>query len=364
MTDPARGGVRRDCGKRLARYSGGSFVNRPEMSRSLPLVHLSLLRPLLAGMRERGVDPEPVIAGVGLTEEAIADETATVHVMVIHQFLEHCADAVEDPAFCATIAMRLDPAGWPMIQAALETAESLAQFLSIYVSRANEVASSVSAYLEIRGDQALFGETRGFRPTIRPGQNDAFMAALAVTILRRAMGGHFDPSRVTIVLCEPGALPPDFNRFLVLRGDEMGFRVQFPSEWLARGVDWSESPGSAPHERGERTGSDFLSDFRELLARQVGQGGLSARDAAAMISMSRASLARRLTAEGTTISSELERARLAFARWHLLEGSLSIEEIASAIGYADPSNFTRAFRRIEGVSPSRYRSLNKSESAS
>ena len=50
-----------------------------------------------------------------------------------------------------------------MIESALSAGGSLAEFLSTYVSRANEVASSVTAYLELRGDQAVFGENRLFR---------------------------------------------------------------------------------------------------------------------------------------------------------------------------------------------------------
>lgn len=324
--------------------------------KSLPLVNLSVLRPLLLALRDRGLDPETVLEGVGLTEEAVARDDETVHVMVIHQFLEDCASAVGDPTFCATVGGRLDPTGWPMIKAALSSGCSLADFLATYVSGANEVASSVTAYLEIRGDRCVYGETRLFRPSILPAQNDGFMISLAVSILRRALGDHLDPAKVTLVVCDPTVLPDKFSEFSSLKGDEMGFRIEFPSEWLVFSVEENGPLTSeAKRHHAEQT-SQFLSDFRALIARQIGSGALSSDDVAARISMSRSKLARRLAKEDTSISKEIRRARFAFARERLQSTDQSVDEIAAALGYANPSNFTRAFRDVVGVSPRAFRS--------
>jgi AraC-like DNA-binding protein len=42
----------------------------------------------------------------------------------------------------------------------------------------------------------------------------------------------------------------------------------------------------------------------------------------------------------------------------LNQKELSIEKIAETLGYQDPSNFTRAFKRWAHVSPSLYRKQN------
>lgn len=329
------------------------------MADALPLVNLSLLRPLVAGLRARRTDPEPVLAAAGLTEAAIADDAASVHVMVVHEFLERCAVATGDVHFCGSVAMALEPAGWPMIRAALDAATSLAQFLAIFVSRSNEVSASVTTYLNVSGDLAIFGETRVFRPTILPSQNDAFMAALSVSILKRVLGDHMDPGRIMVVVCDPASLPPDLGGFQVLRGDEMGFRVQFPSAWLGQPVGWHDPAVSDAMGAATLPDRDFLSDFRRLLDQQIGHGGLSAPEAAALLKMRRETLSRRLARHGTTIKAELQRAKLAYARRALHDGDASIEEIAAAIGYTEPANFSRAFRKIEGMSPSQFRSASR-----
>jgi AraC-like DNA-binding protein len=51
--------------------------------------------------------------------------------------------------------------------------------------------------------------------------------------------------------------------------------------------------------------------------------------------------------------------RLQVARSMLLAGEASMEQIASATGFANPFHFSREFRSHHGVSPSRYRETHK-----
>ncbi len=326
-----------------------------DLMKSLPLVNLSLLRPFLTALCDRGFDPEPVLESVGLTEEAIARDDEAVHVMVVHQFLENCAEIVGDPTFCTSVGARLDPTGWPMIKSALSTGCSLADFLAIYISGANEVASSVTAYLDIRGNRAVFGETRLFHPTILPAQNDGFMMGLTLGILNRALGKHLDPAKTTLVLCDPSVLPTSFAEFSRLKGDEMGFRIEFPSAWLVYTIHehaTGETFGSTDQ---SNDASQFLSDVRRLISRHTAEGGLKADEVASLVSMTRSKLARRLAKEGTSISKEIRSARLALARQRLRSTDEPVDAIAAALGYADPANFSRAFREVEGMSPRAYR---------
>ncbi|MGC9311888.1 MAG: response regulator transcription factor [Sediminispirochaetaceae bacterium] len=57
-----------------------------------------------------------------------------------------------------------------------------------------------------------------------------------------------------------------------------------------------------------------------------------------------------------TFIDYLTKRRIEEARRLLAAEELSIKEISSRIGYSDPNYFTRVFRRVEGVSPSAYRS--------
>lgn len=95
--------------------------------------------------------------------------------------------------------------------------------------------------------------------------------------------------------------------------------------------------------------------FRILLSQSITQGGATADRAAEQASMSRSRLARRLKSHGTTISLEIDKAKLTFAEAELAANGASIEEIAAQLGHADPGNFARWFKRACGITLSAYR---------
>ncbi|WP_390887804.1 AraC family transcriptional regulator [Candidatus Mycobacterium wuenschmannii] len=92
---------------------------------------------------------------------------------------------------------------------------------------------------------------------------------------------------------------------------------------------------------------------RELLETNPAQ--TSSSRAAGELSMSTSTLKRRLSDEGTSFR-EL---RQTFMREHaivrLLDRSASVSEIAAELGYTDITNFTHAFKRWTGRSPSYFR---------
>jgi len=66
-------------------------------------------------------------------------------------------------------------------------------------------------------------------------------------------------------------------------------------------------------------------------------------------------LHRRLGEEDTSFRAILDDVRYRLAREQLSAGVSSIEEIAFSLGYSDPANFRRAFKRWAGVPPSALR---------
>jgi len=72
--------------------------------------------------------------------------------------------------------------------------------------------------------------------------------------------------------------------------------------------------------------------------------------------VSRRTLQRQLQAAHTSVRAELERVRHDAALALLRDDRLSIAEISARLGFADPSQFTRAMRRWSGAAPSQLRS--------
>lgn len=62
---------------------------------------------------------------------------------------------------------------------------------------------------------------------------------------------------------------------------------------------------------------------------------------------------------GHNISDYIQNLRMNKAKELLLTTDLPVSQIARIIGYTEVSGFTKAFKKIEGVSPNKYREINK-----
>ncbi|WP_372764669.1 helix-turn-helix domain-containing protein [Litorivivens sp.] len=96
----------------------------------------------------------------------------------------------------------------------------------------------------------------------------------------------------------------------------------------------------------------------ERVSRQLQQleGSLPPlEEIAARLNMSMATLKRRLKAEGASYQQLKDDQRLRQASAWLMEGQLTVDQIADRLGYSDASNFAKAFKGWTGQSPSSFR---------
>jgi len=85
-------------------------------------------------------------------------------------------------------------------------------------------------------------------------------------------------------------------------------------------------------------------------------GGIKVADLAGLVGLSRGHFMRAFKqSTDMTVHAFVEKVRLDRAQALLMEGQLSIKQIAAQLGFADPSSFTLAFRRKTGLAPGQYR---------
>ncbi len=82
---------------------------------------------------------------------------------------------------------------------------------------------------------------------------------------------------------------------------------------------------------------------------------LSIKHVATRLHMSDRTLKRQLAAEGTCFSALVDEVRYRYATSLLSRTDYSLEQIADELGYSDVANFSRAFKRWSGRSPSSWR---------
>jgi AraC-like DNA-binding protein len=94
-----------------------------------------------------------------------------------------------------------------------------------------------------------------------------------------------------------------------------------------------------------------------LVIAELPSGRLSMKTVARKLSMSVATLGRRLKDEGASFAEIVDETRRAIAETHLRASRMSVSEIAFLVGFSNAPAFYSAFRRWTGMSPSGYRAL-------
>jgi AraC-like DNA-binding protein len=101
---------------------------------------------------------------------------------------------------------------------------------------------------------------------------------------------------------------------------------------------------------------DLVQDkVREILLDLMPSGNVSQGTVAGQLNKSVSSLQRQLKTEGVTYQQILDDARHQLSTRFLREQSYSLGQIAYLIGFSDQANFSRAFKRWTGVTPTTYR---------
>jgi AraC family transcriptional regulator, regulatory protein of adaptative response / methylphosphotriester-DNA alkyltransferase methyltransferase len=100
-----------------------------------------------------------------------------------------------------------------------------------------------------------------------------------------------------------------------------------------------------------------LYDDAKAIVEQEYASELSLDDIARRVASSRRQLQRAyLEIGGTTFREHLTEVRMDRAAELLASGRLSVREVAHLVGYRQPAQFAKAFRRHRGVAPSDFRS--------
>jgi AraC-like DNA-binding protein len=231
-----------------------------------------------------------------------------------------------------------------------------------FTNACSQETTSTAHRLLIDGNRAHFSQQRSAEPNFTPGHTDAFNAGIWVSLLHRALGDGWIASEVVVSVCDPDALPEYFHGVKAIKGDRHGFKMCFPTTWLSTQFDrelFNRRLASADEPLS--VSPDLVTAVRQALMPYLSQHDLNAERAAELCGFSKATLKRRLTAYRTTIFRELEIMKKKVAIDALLQGDLSVGNIATNVGYPDPTAFSRAFKRWTGESPRAYQKSHTQE---
>jgi AraC-like DNA-binding protein len=180
-------------------------------------------------------------------------------------------------------------------------------------------------------------------------------------IMRALCGPDWLPREVRLAHRRPANVQP-FRRFFQapLQFDAEQDALVMSSHWLKRRLPGADAGlqrllQSQIDALEAEHGDDFPEQVRSVLRTGLLTGHAGADQVASLFSMHSRTLARHLSACGTSFKQLADEGRFEIARQMLRNTSLDMGQIAAALDYADMSSFTRAFRRWTGTTPAAWR---------
>lgn len=244
---------------------------------------------------------------------------------------------------------------------ALQGAATVYEYLRIGIRLVGTNCSGTQFWLSTEGN--LFRINQYLKGPASLGRciADVYTLTLTINMLRGFVGPEWGPEEVRLMVGDEALLG---DRHLL--GDARLITGQRHSSFtMARSLTDLPVAGHAPEMAGRKDAppgevrpmpSDFATSAEQLVESLLADGCPTIHDAAETAGMSSRTLQRRLTDVGVTYSGLLSSTRSRQAMKLLKDTEMPIADIAAELGYTDPSNFGRAFRRQIGVSPLIFRS--------
>lgn len=200
-------------------------------------------------------------------------------------------------------------------------------------------------------------------PDIWPRHHDAmFSLGIVGQVIRRGTCGAWDKVEFAFE-AQQGEMRGDIGKVV---GAPCSFgadsnQIRFPAAWLDLAMPETAGEGDLRKlsrlmvER--RRGTPLVERLSNVIYRDLNLLAIDQERIAREIGMSSRTMRRKLSEVGSSFQQVLDECRMRQAVFEFrARPELSIAQIALRLGYAEHSNFTRAFHRWSGISPLAYRS--------
>jgi AraC-like DNA-binding protein len=326
---------------------------------TLRAAHLS---PYLEFCYDKGIQTEQLLRQFRLPNTLDAQAEGQLPVLPVLKFLAHIerATCVSDIGILASKYVSLDLLK-PVNQRAVLTAPALGEALTAFQAGSKLESSAFDSWIVEEQGGVRVCKTHSIEATreeTRPLQ--LHFNLLVLSIVRAFAGRDWAPevmgfrSRVPLSPVVGHLFPK--TRFLF--GQDYSW-IGFPKDMLEL-KSMRQYPGFLGARECDTAAlafaaNDYVTALKGVLKTYLPDGYPRIELAAEIVGTSVRSLQRILAQSNTTYSKVIEQTRVDTAV-ELLEHSQSkIIDVAFAVGYEDPSHFSRAFRRLKGTSPREYR---------
>ncbi len=329
---------------------------------TIPIAYLQLLVEILA---ERGFSSAQLFDGLPVPSTLLS--APRMSALQWTRLVLRARELTQDPGLGYEYGLRMRPTAHGLLGYAAMSAGTLREAIDLVVRYAGARQAHFTLSFEERPEYCQLVLRERFPiPILRTFFYENILLGLArgsAFLLGRELEDFADCE-----VCFDTPEPPYYRqwrqRLAQLRFNQGVNAVRFPPHYLALRPALAD-PHASRQARAlcERELALAAQDDDDLPARVLAElrrtedevGYPSLEEVAARLFLSTRTLKRRLQARGTSFLRLLNETRKNDACELLTRTDLSVQEIATRLGYENPANFSRAFAQATGKPPSAYR---------
>ena len=328
-----------------------------------PALHPVYLRLLCAMLTQRGIDPEPMLARAQLSRRLIDSDGALIAYAPVQSLIATAVELSGCPWLGLSFGAAAQLHTHGNVGNAVIASATLEKALQTFTSYAHLRTRLVRFALE---QDAAVTHLRVL-PAFDLGSGSGFVRDALLVVVERMLEGLSGQRNCATRYQLPGARPPWASRYAEFLNARLEFdapgwlTMTFDRQWLQQACLTANAPAhlialrECERENHRIDHAATLTQRVQSLLQACGEQFPAAQQTARQLGLSPRSLYRRLADESTSFRNLVDAQRSDRACWLLMHTDLPVERIAERLGYADPSNFSRTFKRWKGMTPRTYR---------
>ncbi len=325
-----------------------------------PIAKIRNVAAVPATLVEFCVDPATVLRRAGLDPNLFSNPENVMPYAALGRLLTESVKATGCESFGLRVGASTKASSLGLTSLVSINSPTVRDAVQVIVDTLKTSETGGTTFLDIRGGLASFGYDVTAPGVESVDQIVDASIAIAHNIMRRLCGPAWRPSRVQLIRDPPRDKGP-FSKFFEAPIDyaEPSGCLVFDAATLDapvrdRNPEYAEILAPLLEEAAANAPGDFLSAVKLIIRSQIGAGALSRDNVCRAFGLNARTFCHRLEAHGVTYSGLADEARFDAAQSLLARGK-KLGEIATILGFAEQSAFTRAFKAWSGATPARWR---------
>ena len=322
------------------------------MPNSAPLlVRAALLLPFIHHFEQRGGDVDLLLEDLQVSNAIRTDFERHIPVKAVYEVIDEITKRLGDRFVGAAVGRDMARNTQGPLSKALFEAQTVGSLLDRFLVTVGSYGNSTNYLLENDGQNATLKVSRKVRPDANPAQQDALTLALLVEQIRPHVGNDWRAKDVLAVVADETVVPEwVLPRSSLIKGSAMGMTLRIPAQWMLLGST-VHSSDKRPNE-GHKEYDTLPETVKTFCKEHLSDPKLDIEITARACRLHPKTLSRMLSSHGTSFKAILEEQRKKHAISAIAQGNLSITEVALSTGFTQASNFSRAYKRWTGETPS------------